>query len=125
VVEENNLAQSISALSKALGEGPHENRYITTVPGRGYRFVAGVTEVGPAESEGSLPEQAPVNPDDVAARTDPSAAPLSHSSKARWGTVALSLAALAVAALVAVAAARWVATRGEAPRTDQHWPRSR
>jgi TolB-like protein/DNA-binding winged helix-turn-helix (wHTH) protein/thioredoxin-like negative regulator of GroEL len=120
VVEENNLAQSISALRKALGEGPHENRYIATVPGRGYRFVAGVTEVGPAESEGSLPEQAAVNPDDVAARTDPSAAPLSHSSKAHRGTAALALAALAVAALVAVAAARWLATRGEASRTDQH-----
>ena len=40
VVEENNLARSISALRKALAELPNEHRYILTVPGRGYRFVA-------------------------------------------------------------------------------------
>jgi DNA-binding winged helix-turn-helix (wHTH) protein/TolB-like protein len=42
VVEENNLNQSISALRRALGESRGENRYITTVPGRGYCFVADV-----------------------------------------------------------------------------------
>jgi pimeloyl-ACP methyl ester carboxylesterase/DNA-binding winged helix-turn-helix (wHTH) protein/class 3 adenylate cyclase len=41
-VEENNLAQNISALRKALGrEG---NKLIETVPKRGYRFVGNVTE---------------------------------------------------------------------------------
>jgi Tol biopolymer transport system component/DNA-binding winged helix-turn-helix (wHTH) protein len=44
-VEENNLARNISALRKALGEGLNEHKYIVTVPGRGYRFVADVTEV--------------------------------------------------------------------------------
>lgn len=43
VVEENNLAQAISKLRQVLGEAPGENRYIVTVPGRGYRFVAEVT----------------------------------------------------------------------------------
>lgn len=38
-VEEANLAQNISVLRKALGEGKGENRYIVTVPGRGYRFA--------------------------------------------------------------------------------------
>jgi len=42
VVEENNLNQNISTLRRALGENRGENRYIVTVPGRGYRFVAGV-----------------------------------------------------------------------------------
>src|SRR6185369_7368191 len=37
-VEENNLAQNISTLRKALGEN-----YIQTVPKRGYRFVGDVT----------------------------------------------------------------------------------
>src|SRR5690348_13544850 len=37
-VEENNLTQNISALRKALGERPNEQRYIKTIPGRGYRF---------------------------------------------------------------------------------------
>lgn len=39
-VEENSLARAVSALRKALGERPGEQRYIATVPGRGYRFVA-------------------------------------------------------------------------------------
>jgi len=42
VVEENNLNQAISVLRKALGENPAEHRYIVTVPGCGYRFVAPV-----------------------------------------------------------------------------------
>jgi TolB-like protein/DNA-binding winged helix-turn-helix (wHTH) protein/lipoprotein NlpI len=45
-VEEVNLAVNISTLRKALGENPQECRYIATVPGRGYRFVAQVREVG-------------------------------------------------------------------------------
>jgi len=39
-VEEGNLSQSIHVLRKALGESVEEHRYIVTVPGRGYRFVA-------------------------------------------------------------------------------------
>ena len=41
-VEEVNLAVNISALRKVLGEGPQDGRYISTVSGRGYRFVAHV-----------------------------------------------------------------------------------
>lgn len=44
VVEEANLTQNISVLRKALGEEAGENRYIATIPGRGYRFVAEVEE---------------------------------------------------------------------------------
>lgn len=40
VVEENNLARAISTLRKALGETSGQNRFILTVPGRGYGFVA-------------------------------------------------------------------------------------
>jgi DNA-binding winged helix-turn-helix (wHTH) protein/TolB-like protein/lipopolysaccharide biosynthesis regulator YciM len=46
IVEESNLTQNISVLRKALGEGPDAHRYIVTVPGRGYKFVADVSEVG-------------------------------------------------------------------------------
>jgi len=39
-VEENNLTQNISALRKALGDKSAEPRFILTIPGQGYRFVA-------------------------------------------------------------------------------------
>lgn len=43
-VEEANLSVNISSLRRALGEAPADNRYIETVPRRGYRFVGAVTE---------------------------------------------------------------------------------
>ena len=42
VVEENNINQCILAIRKALGESAGSNRFIMTVTGRGYRFVAPV-----------------------------------------------------------------------------------
>src|SRR3954469_7555780 len=42
IVEENNLTQNISTLRRVFGETPGSHRYIVTVPGRGYRFVADV-----------------------------------------------------------------------------------
>ncbi|HEY8224878.1 MAG TPA: winged helix-turn-helix domain-containing protein [Pyrinomonadaceae bacterium] len=44
IVEENNLNKNISVLRHVLGENPGENRYIVTVPGKGYKFVASVVE---------------------------------------------------------------------------------
>jgi TolB-like protein/tetratricopeptide (TPR) repeat protein len=44
-VEEGNIARTISTLRNALGERPLEHRYIETIPWRGYRFVATVTEL--------------------------------------------------------------------------------
>jgi TolB-like protein/DNA-binding winged helix-turn-helix (wHTH) protein/tetratricopeptide (TPR) repeat protein len=44
IVEENNLAQAISKLRHIFGETPGSQNYIVTVPGRGYRFVAEVSE---------------------------------------------------------------------------------
>lgn len=41
-VEENNLTQNVSAIRKALGERRDEHRFVVTVPGRGYSFVAEV-----------------------------------------------------------------------------------
>ena len=59
VVEENRLNQVISALRKALGEKPGEQRFILTEPGRGYRFVAEVQELdqepGPVQAEAATP----------------------------------------------------------------------
>jgi DNA-binding winged helix-turn-helix (wHTH) protein/tetratricopeptide (TPR) repeat protein len=41
-VDENSLAQSISALRRALEEKPGDNNYVVTLPGRGYQFVSPV-----------------------------------------------------------------------------------
>src|SRR5271163_3526512 len=46
-VDENSLAQSISALRRALEEKPGDNSYIATLPGRGYQFLLPVTVVVP------------------------------------------------------------------------------
>jgi TolB-like protein len=54
IVEENNLQVQISALRKALGDGPEGSRYLLTVPGRGYRFIGSVEQHTPASGT-SLP----------------------------------------------------------------------
>jgi len=59
VVEENNLTQNISALRRAFGEKLGEHRFIVTIPGHGYRFVAPVSPVVGACAE---PVPAPARP---------------------------------------------------------------
>jgi TolB-like protein len=44
-VAENNLNQYVSLLRRVLGETPQDHRFIVTVPGRGFRFVAAVSAV--------------------------------------------------------------------------------
>ena len=56
VVEEANLTVHISALRRVLGDGPKQHRYITTIPGRGYRFAAEVKE-GLAEGTAVMVQQ--------------------------------------------------------------------
>jgi DNA-binding winged helix-turn-helix (wHTH) protein len=46
-VGEANLRVHIASLRKALGDGREDARYIVTVPGRGYSFVAPVTRATP------------------------------------------------------------------------------
>lgn len=50
VVEENNLNQNITALRKCLGDSRQASRYIATIPGLGYRFVAEVKTSPVAEA---------------------------------------------------------------------------
>lgn len=56
VVEEGNLTQTIHTLRRLLGERPDDHRYIVTVPGRGYRFVAQVTTRICEEPQAAAPE---------------------------------------------------------------------
>lgn len=46
IVEENNLNQAISAARRALGDSREEPRFILTVAGRGYRFIADIEQPG-------------------------------------------------------------------------------
>src|SRR5262245_9149081 len=43
-IEESNLTSNIALIRKTLGEGGNGERYIETVPKRGYRFIASVEE---------------------------------------------------------------------------------
>jgi DNA-binding winged helix-turn-helix (wHTH) protein/tetratricopeptide (TPR) repeat protein len=56
-VEDSNLTVSVSVLRKALGDGHSEHRYIETVSGRGYRFVARVRRMSDGGSPGAGPPQ--------------------------------------------------------------------
>lgn len=62
-VEESNLRVHINALRRALREGHGGARYVTTVPGRGYSFVASVSYGVPSTppDRPSQPTEAPRN----------------------------------------------------------------
>src|SRR6185369_7227336 len=45
IVEESNLTVNMSQIRRALGEKANQPRFITTVSGQGYRFLANVREV--------------------------------------------------------------------------------
>ena len=69
LVEENNLPVQIAALRRVLGEAPGGDRWIETLPGRGYRFIGPiVTEVarsvigGPPRDDAE-PDTAPLPQD--------------------------------------------------------------
>jgi TolB-like protein/DNA-binding winged helix-turn-helix (wHTH) protein/Flp pilus assembly protein TadD len=85
IVEEANLAQTISMLRRALGEDSRVHEYIATIPGRGYQFVAAVELVGPESAAGA-----------VAGRT--AGRPHTGWSRLAYGLVALVVVAVAVSA---------------------------
>jgi len=86
-VEEGNLTHQIFRLRKALGDDADSERYIATVPRRGYRFVAVVTEVmTPSASAPSV-------------RAGP------HPTLRRY-TIAVALSAAAIVAASAIFVAR-------------------
>jgi DNA-binding winged helix-turn-helix (wHTH) protein/tetratricopeptide (TPR) repeat protein len=75
-VTEANLTQNISSLRKALGERANDPRYVVTVPGQGYTFVADVYEI-PRDGTGEMPAFLVPPPADLATgRTPPAAFPV-------------------------------------------------
>lgn len=88
VVEENNLNKHISTLRHVLGEIPGENRFLVTVSGRGYRFVAAVRE-GSAEQIGralDTPAVTPQSNPEATSEIDAKGrgAPFEQPSPKRW-----------------------------------------
>ncbi len=56
VVEEGNLRTQMGILRRALGDGKRGARYIVTVPGRGYRFVAPIEASERPPAAGHVPD---------------------------------------------------------------------
>jgi TolB-like protein/DNA-binding winged helix-turn-helix (wHTH) protein/Tfp pilus assembly protein PilF len=101
IVEENNLTQNISTLRRVFGETPGSHHYIVTVPGRGYRFVAGVkmreADAGPQPRR--MPEAAIAPAEN---KTEPGASVAQPDHRRSFKPILLATAAvlaLSVAAL--------------------------
>ncbi|HEY2738920.1 MAG TPA: transcriptional regulator, partial [Thermoanaerobaculia bacterium] len=56
-ITEATLTQNVFRLRKALGEGAGDHRFIVTVPGRGYSFVAEVRRIDPPAPLADPPEE--------------------------------------------------------------------
>ena len=98
-VEENNLAQNISMLRRVLGEAVGAERFIETVPKRGYRFVAPVTEHVPdSGAVADAPAEPVIMPETPAVVAELNVGSLTGRRVAIWGAVvAVGLAVISVA----------------------------
>jgi TolB-like protein/DNA-binding winged helix-turn-helix (wHTH) protein/Tfp pilus assembly protein PilF len=90
IVEENNLNKNISVLRHVLGENPGAHRFIVTVPGKGYKFVADVRAITVEE----VPETS-----NNGGRTEA----LSEPRRKRWPSKKSAFAAAGVIAAIAIA----------------------
>jgi Tol biopolymer transport system component/DNA-binding winged helix-turn-helix (wHTH) protein len=104
VIEENNLNQAVSALRQCLGDDRQAPRFIATVTGRGYQFVAPVERVTEAPEGASTP-----------GRGGPGVFGLRSSRGMR---LAAAAPALAIVLLGAAAAVTWTATRVDTQTTS-------
>jgi predicted ATPase/DNA-binding winged helix-turn-helix (wHTH) protein len=92
-VEESNLKIQVSALRRALGDGQNGNRYVITVPGRGYNFVAPVRREEPsrapppATAASAALHNLPFAVTRIIGREEPVAALVSRLSRQRLVTI--------------------------------------
>jgi len=104
IVEENNLSQNISTLRHIFGETPGSHSYIVTVPGRGYRFVAEVSDRTDNGSDTAKAERG-TGPISAENRTEAATAKGQQQSPGKAGRP-LALAVLGVIVLAATFLAR-------------------
>jgi Tol biopolymer transport system component/DNA-binding winged helix-turn-helix (wHTH) protein len=101
IVEESNLSSNIALIRKALGDGENGQKFIETVPKRGYRFVAEVREA-PREANEPAPDATlPINEAPVAAA----------QPRRRFHPVLLVLLAPGLLIVGYYATARWFGSR--------------
>lgn len=131
-VDESNLKIQVSALRRAVGDGQGGVRYIVTVPGRGYEFVAPVSRA--EEARAAIPpavaetgkHNLPVAVTRMIGRDDNLAALVSRLSRARLvtivgpGGIGKTTLALAVAENMLGAYEHGVWFIDLAPLTDPH-----
>jgi predicted ATPase/DNA-binding winged helix-turn-helix (wHTH) protein len=128
-VEEGNLKVQVAGLRRALGDSRGSNRYLATIPGRGYRFVAPVTRMdepslprATAEAAHHLP--APMTP--MVERTDSVDALTAQTPQQRFitivgpGGIGKTTVALAVARRLATSYEHGVRFIDLAPLLDPH-----
>lgn len=103
IVEEANLSYNISLIRKALTCGENGQKYIETVPRRGYRFVASVREVVEESKESKTSAQAtPVKEWSEPSVVEPGAARLGmrRSFPTSWHLLAVVLGVSLIAVAV-------------------------
>jgi predicted ATPase/DNA-binding winged helix-turn-helix (wHTH) protein len=131
-IDENTLRVHIAGLRKALGDGQPGRRYLTNVPGRGYRFVVPVSHSEPAPlpvATRTAPARAhnlPVSQSRLVGRTDVIGALQDQLPKWRFvsivgeGGIGKTTVALALAELLLPAYEDGVWLVDLAPVTDPH-----
>jgi eukaryotic-like serine/threonine-protein kinase len=135
-VEEATLAQNVFTLRKALGNGQGDGqRYIETIPRRGYRFIAPVREL-PYEDEDALHvteapnAHAPIDAPDASGEqttrpavstpatftpAQPDAQTFAPPQRSRLGAFAIAAALVCVLALAVLLLLKFVVRRQTAP----------
>ena len=113
-VEENNLTQAIYLLRKILHDGEGGERYIETVPKRGYRFVGRVTDSG-SSGTGTVTVAEEPKPT-VATTGKPSEVPSPPKPARRLSPLLVGVAAL----LLAVAASGLFLWKKDSPPRDEN-----
>jgi TolB-like protein/DNA-binding winged helix-turn-helix (wHTH) protein/Tfp pilus assembly protein PilF len=101
VVEESNLSQNIYLLRKVLGEADHGGVFIETIPKRGYRFVASISEFDDEIPKDQLRPPEATRPDEVPSQL-PAIAVHQQTRRTNLVAVALALGIVGVVTLVAL-----------------------
>ena len=91
---EHGLNAAMSKIRRALGDAAEGPRYIETVPGKGYRFIAPVRDHEPAPEGRPSQAKAIILPNPTARNVETSAAPQGRLAPKKWMIGAVAAAGL-------------------------------